>query len=750
MSNLRNTIGNVKQLLGRTWSDPKLQADLKYLGICNEFVELPGDRVGAKVSYRGEEVVFSAEQLAGMMFGQLRRITEASTHVKVKDVVVSVPGWFNEAQRKALLDAIQLGGMDALKIVNDLTAISLTWGLYKTELDEKVPIRVMFVDVGEQAMSVGITEFTKSQAKVISTAYNTGVSGRAVDFALASHFADEFLAKRKVDLRQHPKSWFRLLAAVGRVKKILNTNPSAPLNVECIYEEFDINSLITRDVYAELIKNVVSQVPVALDAALARAGLKVDQLHSIEIVGSGSRTQLFQHAMSAHLGRDLHQTLNAEEAVAKGCALQCAILSPHTRVREYSLVDITDHPVVCTWQTIKDPSDTNQRRVVIFDRASSWPAAKNVNFHREQCKPFEVKIHYDTTGEHAVATTSPLLSLVTIENVPKPATGNDADVRLKIRKNANGIVETVDCELVEKYEEVETPAAEGTNAMEVDPKAAPTADGAAATADAEPAKKKKVHYTSIPFTVKYASGQSAATLAEWAKLEIKIAEETRIAVAAANAKNAVEAYVYDARDKLYASWAPYVVESDVTAFSALLDETGDWLYGDGEDQSKEVYEQRLLSLKALGDPIDFRLREHEARDYSIALFEKVHAEYLNKANDSSDKYEHIPAEEKHKIVAEIEKNRAWFTPLLAKQKSAPLTADPFFQTRDLAVRNESLTKLADAILNKPKPKPKPVETPKPEEKPSTPIPEDEKMVTDEPVPGSDSTPASTDAKMEVD
>ena len=716
MSNLKNTVGNVKQLLGRNWSDPKLQADLKVLGVCNEFVELPGDRVGVKVQYRGEETVFSAEQLAGMLFAKLRYIAESSTKNKVRDVVVSVPGWFNEAQRRALLDSIQLGGMTPLRIVNDLAAVSLSWGFFKTDLDEKIPTKVMFVDIGEHAISIAITEFTKSQAKIVATAYDTEVSGSAIDIALATHFAKEFLEKKKVDLRQNPKAWFRLIAAVARVKKILNTNPSAPLNVECIDGENDISANITRDVLAELVKEVVAQVPNAIESALRRAGLTAEDLHAVELVGSASRTTLFQQAIATHMKRETSTTLNAEEACAKGCALQCAILSPHFRAREYSVVDVVDHPVVCTWQTINDAADTTQRRVVIFDRTSSFPAAKNVNFHRAECKPFEVKVHYDTTGDHAVTgCVQPVLSTVTIDKIPKPAEGNDADIRIKIRKNVNGLIEVVDCELVEKYEEVETPAA-----MEVDPKAtaaaaaadaAAPAEGAAADAAAEPAKKKKVRYTAVPFKVKLETGNDSETVSKWSKIEAKIDEESRLAVAIVNAKNAVETYVYDARDKLYAQWAPYATESEASAFNTLLDEAGDWLYGEGEDQTKEVYEQKLLSLKALGDPLEYRMNEHSDREHILTHFHNTHDDYHGRATDASEKYDHIDADQKSKIVSEVSKNKAWIAPLLEKQKALPLTADPVFHTRDVKQRSEALVKFSDPILNKAKPKP----APKPEE-----------------------------------
>lgn len=767
MSNLKNTIGNVKQLLGRKWSDAQLQADLKLLGVCNEFVELPGDRVGVKVSYKGEEKVFSAEQLAGMLFAKLKETTEGATATKVKDVVVSVPGWFGEAQRKALLEAIHIGGMNALRIVNDLTALSLSWGLYKMDLDEKEPKKVMIVDLGEHAMSVGITEFTKSQAKVVSTAYNTEVSGGAIDFALATHFAEEFKTKRKIDLRQYPKSWFRLLSAVGKVKKILNANPSAPLNVECIYEEFDINSVITRDVYAELVKEVVAKVPKALDEAVSRAGLKFSDLHSIEIVGSASRTQVIQHAMTQHTGRELSQTLNAEEALAKGCALQCAILSPHFRVREYSLLDIVDHPIVCTWTTLNDPADTTEKHVTILNRTSTWPAAKNVNFHRPACKPFSVRIHYDS--EFAPAGQNPTLSTVTIANVPTPAEGPDADVRLKIRKNVNGIIETAEAELVEKYEEVETPAPAAAPAAEGSP-ATPAADGSAAAAAtptteggsamdvdqkaaagaAEPIKKKKVRYTSIPFSVESSSGTSAATLAEWVKLEAKLSEETRLAVAVANAKNAVEAYVYDARDKLCTVWAPFVTESDAAAFNTLLDETGDWLYGEGEDQTREVYEKKLLAMKVLGDPIASRMHEEENRAQAISHFDKHHGDYHAKATDSSDKYDHIPAEDKDKVIAEINKNRLWLAPLMAKQQSSPQHADPHFYARDLHARVETLAKMADPVFNKPKPKPKPVETPKPAEESAKPAAGEGESPSTTPAPEQTPPAEEKPTEMEVD
>lgn len=758
MQNLKNTIGNVKRLLGRQWSDPIFQSQRKAIGICNEIVEMPGDRVGIKVMYRGEEHIFVPEQLAGMLLAKLKQITEAATATKVADVVVSCPGYFNEAQRRALLDSIRLGGMNPLRIVNDLTAISLTWGLYKVDLDEKEPKRVMIIDIGDQAMSVGITEFTKSQAKIVSTAYEFGVSGSAIDYALANHFAAEFYEKRKIDLTQYPKSWFRLLSAVGKTKKMLNSNPTAPLNIECIYEEYDINAIINRDTYAELIKDVVAAVPRPIQAALDRAKLTPADLYHVEIVGSGSRTALFQHAVSSYLGKELSFTLNAEEALAKGCALQCAILSPHFRVREYHLVDLVDHPVVCTWKTINDPEDTAQKNVTILNRTSSWPAAKNVSFSRPQSKPFQVTLHYDES-EAAPKGTNSVLSVVTVPKVPVPADGGDAEVRLKIVKNIHGLIETSECELVEKYEEKVTPP---PAPMDVDPAAAVGATAAAATEGqqappTEEKKKKKIQCTPIPFEVKYTSGASKAQFEEWVKIDTRITEETRVAISIADAKNALESYVYDTRHHLCEGWAPYVLDADRDNLNARLEETGDWLYGDGENETKEVYEKKLLSLRALGDPIHYRAQEHEARPSAITHFLNALNEYTAKVLDTSDKYDHIAEEEKAKITAEIEKLRSWFEGVNARQATLALTDDPAFLVRDLQTKVESLAKMADVILSKPKPKPKPAPKPaetKMEEDTAQPKTEETPMETDSSKPAEEGKPVEDETKpvpdMEVD
>jgi len=164
-------------------------------------------------------------------------------------------------------------------------------------------------------------------------------------------------------LRQYPKSWLRLLTQCARVKTVLNTNPLASISVECIYEEYDLNSSITRDQYNALVQPLCTQTLETIKAVLAQASCQPQDLAAVEIVGSGLRVTALQQTISSFLGVSLSTTMNAEEAVVKGCALNAAMLSPKFKVKEYGVTDIQVNGITLSWHTLDDPSDTKERFV---------------------------------------------------------------------------------------------------------------------------------------------------------------------------------------------------------------------------------------------------------------------------------------------------------------------------------------------------------------------------------------------------
>jgi len=217
MRNIKNTIVNIKRILGRKWNEPELQEELKSLPF--KAVQLENNEVGVEVMYCFEKKVFTPVQIVAMILQKLKQITEKATEKGCCDVVISVPGFWTDFQRRALLDASKIAGLNCLRLLNESTASALGYGIYKTNLSETEPIHVMFVDMGHTATSVCIVEFLKGKLKILSSAYDPHLGGRNFDQVLVDHFVKEFKDKYKIDIRTNQKAMIRLEVACEKLKK---------------------------------------------------------------------------------------------------------------------------------------------------------------------------------------------------------------------------------------------------------------------------------------------------------------------------------------------------------------------------------------------------------------------------------------------------------------------------------------------------------------------------------------------------
>jgi heat shock protein 4 len=223
------------------------------------------------------------------------------------------------------------------------------------------------------------------------------------------------------------------------------------------------------------------------------------------------------------------------------------------------------------------------------------------------------------------------------------------------------------------------------------------------------------------------------------------------AVAVQDARNALEAYIFKSRNKLHEEWNGYVLAKDRDAFSLQLDDAENWVYDEGDYQTKETFEKKLLELKAVGEPIATRLFEAENRPKAIAALRQTIESLEAKATQALPEYDHIDAVDKRKIIDEVNKTRKWLDETLAKQSSLAKTDDPVLFTREITLKADLLTAFSNPILSKPKPQPKP--QPKPEESKPAPAADanaagsaDEKMDVDK----DESKPQPTENKMDVD
>ncbi|KAI0355801.1 heat shock protein 70 [Trametes cingulata] len=686
ISNFRNTVGSLKRLLGRTINDPEIQeVEAKFTHV--KLVDANGT-VGAQVNYLGEQKVFSATQIVAMYLGKLRDTAAKELKTGVSDVVITVPGWYTDAQRRALLDAAQIANLNCLRLINDTTAVALGYGITKSDLPEaENPRHVVFVDVGHSSMSVSVVAFSKGQLTVKSTAYERHVGGRDIDYALLLHFAHEFKDKYKIDVLSNPKAIFRLSAGCDRVKKVLSANAEAPLNVESIMNDVDATSRITREEYEELIAPVLNRLEAPLKQALAESGLTLDQIDAVELVGGCTRIPAVRKKIEAVFqGKALSTTLNQDEAAARGATFACAMLSPVFRVRDFSIHDITPYPIKVTWERQPEDEDTE---LVVFPRGNNIPSTKILTFYRKS--GFEIEARY-AEPEGLPGGINPWIAKFTAKQVEPAPNGDYAVVKVKTRLNAHGILsfEQAYTEEIEEKEEqpMQVDGAEGEQQQQ------------------QPKKKKVVKKKDVPF-VWSANSLDPSKLNEFKELEAQMHASDKLVQDTEERKNALEEFVYDTRSRLDERYAPYVQPQEKEKIMAALREAEDWLYSEeGEDATKSVYVQRIEALHALADPVINRYKEAEQRTRVVSELRETINNYMAQATSGDERFAHIEEKDKQSIVEKCATIQKWLDDQMARQSERPKNVDPAFTAAEVLKKKDEIIYFATPILTRPKPKPK--------------------------------------------
>ncbi|KAL3494460.1 heat shock protein Hsp88 [Aspergillus germanicus] len=645
-SNLKNTVGNLKRLIGRTFSDPDVQLEQQYTAA--QLCDVNG-QAGVEVSYLGKKEKFTAIQLVAMYLTKIRDITAKELKTAVSDVTISVPAWFTDVQRRAMLDAGEIAGLKVLRLINDTTATALGYGITKLDLPgpEEKPRRVMFVDIGYSDYTASVVEFRKGELNVKATAYDRHFGGRDFDKALTEHFADEFKEKFKIDIRTHPKAWSRTLAAAEKLKKILSANPAAPLSIESLMEDVDVRTIVKREELEIMIKSLLDRVTVPIEQALAEAKLKAEDIDFIELVGGCTRVPAIKDAISKFFGnRTLSFTLNQDEAIARGCAFSCAILSPVFRVRDFSVHDIVTYPIEFTWEQSPEIPDEDTS-LTVFNRGNVMPSTKILTFYRKQ--PFDLEARY-AQPDMLPGKISPWVGRFSVKGVKADANDDFMICKLKARLNLHGILNLESGYYVEDME-VEEPVEEGEkkdgDAMDTD----------AANGDEQPKKTRKVKKQVRKGDLPISSGTAAIEQSlkdSWFERETSMYMEDKLVAETDEKKNELEGTIYELRDKIDGIYAEFASEEEKDKLRSKLTDLEDWLYEDGYDATKSVYVAKLDEIRFVAGPIIQRYREKQDAERQAVLKaqeeeaakKRAEQEAKRKAEEEAKKAEEPKQEEK--------------------------------------------------------------------------------------------------------
>ncbi|KAL7248925.1 hypothetical protein ACSBR1_011158 [Camellia fascicularis] len=750
---------NLRDLIGKPYDYVKKFLDSMYLPF--DVVEDP--RGGAGIRVDGG-AIYSPGELVAMVLGYALHLAEFHSKVPIKDAVITVPPYFGQVERKGLLQAAQLAGINVLSLINEHSGAALQYGIDKDFSNESR--HVIFYDMGSSGTYAALVYFSAYNAKeygktvsvnqfqVKDVRWDPQLGGQDMELRLVEYFTDEFNKQlgNGVDVRTSPKAMAKLKKQVKRTKEILSANTMAPISVESLYDDRDFRSTITREKFEELCNDLWEKSLFPLKEVLKNSGLKIDEIYAVELIGGATRVPKLQAKIQEFIGRkDLDKHLDADEAIVLGAALRAANLSDGIKLnRKLGMVDGSSYGFVIELNGPDLLKDESTRQVLV-QRMKKLPSKMFRSIIHN--KDFEVSLAYESEDLLPPGASSPIFAQYAVSGLTdaseKYASRNLSSpikANLHFSLSSSGIfsLDRADA-VVEISEWIEVPKKNLTveNSISASPNisieggpgniseesvdslktdggtnnASNSSENDQSTTDLGTEKKLKKRTFRVPLKIIEKVVGPGMSLSKEAFLEakeklealnIKDAERKRTA----ELKNNLEGYIYATREKLESEEYEKISSSqERQSFIEKLDEVQEWLYTDGEDASATKFEERLDSLKSNGDPIFFRFNELTARPAACELAQKYLGE-LQQIVHGWEAKSWLPKERIDKVLKDAENFKKWLAEKEAEQKKTLPFSTPAFTSEEVYEKVFDLQDKVASINRIPKPKPKVEKPPK--------------------------------------
>jgi len=686
------------------------------------------------------ETKYSPEELVAMILNKAKEYAETFAQQQIRDSVITVPAFFNQAERRAMLKAAELAGLKVLQLINSNTAAALDYGIFRRNDFNETAQNILFYDMGASSTVATIASYQIAKTKergftenhpqvtVAGLGYDRTLGGLEIQIRLRDHLATAFNAmkKTKKNVFDNPRAMAKLFKEAGRVKNILSANIDHFAQVENLIDEQDFRLRVTREELENFSSDLMERVPVPIEQALAASKMTMDEISHIIIVGAGTRMPKVQEILTKFTRRELGKNLNADEAAALGAIYRAADHSAGFQVKKFLAKDAVIFPIEVDFERELDAGEDGVKPIKIVRRTlfpfmNPYPQKKVLTFNKHS-EDFSFYVNYGNMSNlpdvEVVRLGSDNLTQVHLSGIAdtlakhQPNGADFKGIKAHFSIDDSGLLTLGTVETT--FEKVHLPedgeSADNASDKSSDSTSSNSSIGKNETAP-KPEKKPKTEILKEDLkkeqVVVDANDLLGPQFETAAKRIFELNEKDRLRKEMEIAQNNLETFILDTSDKLsQTEFETLTTEEERANILAKCSEISDWLYEDDDgERTATVFNGKLKELKSLTDGMYERHREHRDRPEVIAAFKNalnVSSHFMNKFKDAPEDEKYLDDDDIDSLETLLTTNQAWLDKKTAEQEKTPLHEKPVFTIKSIADKMASMDREVKFLVNKAK------------------------------------------------